>query len=266
MASNPKKQHVEVRYRDLDRKKERQLFDEAQRKEVQAWVGHGTVIKKLTKGTLNPEQIMRSRWILTWKNPLPGSPECRAKARFVIFGFEDPGLGKIDTNAPTLSKDGRQLLLQQVSSNSWPLINFDVSTAFLRGKGDGRELGMHAPVELKSALQMSSTDRCGLTGGAYGRADAPLLWYNSFRKTLEGLGFVACPFDGCVFSLITKGKNGVPKVRRVLGIHVDDGIGGGDSYFQATIQRLKGNIVLERTMKRSLTSAESTSNKGRTVP
>ena len=63
MASKPKKQHVEVRYRDLDRK-ERQLFDEAKRKEVQAWVDHGTV-KKLTKGTLNPEQIMRCRWILT---------------------------------------------------------------------------------------------------------------------------------------------------------------------------------------------------------
>ena len=83
------------------------------------------------------------------------------------MGFEDPGIGKIDANAPTLSKDGSQLLLQQV-----------------RGKGDGRELGMHAPVELKSALQMSPTDQCGLTGGAYGRADAPLPWYNSLRRPL----------------------------------------------------------------------------------
>ena len=60
---------------------------------------------------------------LNLKNPLPGSTEFRAKARLVILGFEgfeDPGLGKIDTNAPTLSKDGRQLLLQQVSSMPGP--------------------------------------------------------------------------------------------------------------------------------------------------
>ena len=138
------------KFRGLSREEQRDLgmmflFDEAKRKEVQASVDHGAV-KKLTKGTLNPEQIMRPRWIVTWKNPLPGSTEFRAKARLVILGFEDPGIGnKIDTNAPTLSKDGRQLLLQQVSSNSWPLINFHVSTAFLRGKGDGHLLSSSQP-------------------------------------------------------------------------------------------------------------------------
>lgn len=58
-------------------------------------------------------------------------------------------------------------------------------------------------------------------------------------ETLEELGFVACPFGGCVFSPVARGKNGAPRVRGVLGIHVDDGLGGGDEFFQTTIQRLK---------------------------
>ena len=62
--------------------------------------------------------------------------------------------------------------------------------------------------------------------------DAPILWYKTIRKTLEDLGFVSAPFDGCVFSLITYGPNGQPQVRGCLGLHVDDGIGGGDDYFR----------------------------------
>jgi hypothetical protein len=66
----------------------------------------------------------------------------------VVLGFEDPDLQQIPNDAPTLSKDGRQLLLQQVASRRWRLINFDISTAFLKGQGDGRPLGVHAPLNL----------------------------------------------------------------------------------------------------------------------
>ena len=238
LATADRKQRIEVNYRNLSNS-ERQLFDVAKGKEVSAWLEHGTV-KRLTKGTLSPDQIMRCRWILTWKDPLPGTTEKRAKARLVILGFEDPGVGVVPNDAPTLSKDGRQLLLQQVASRKWTLINFDISTAFLRGGGDGRVLGIHAPPELRKALDMKEGDQCSLEGGAYGRVDAPYLWYQSLRKTLESLGFVASPWDGCLFSLITRGKDDRPIVRGVLGVHVDDGIGGGDSYFQSVIQRLKG--------------------------
>ena len=67
----------------------------------------------------------------------------------------------------------------------------------------------------------------------------PLLWYRTLKQTLEGLGFVVSPFDGCLFSLVTKDQNGCPKVRGCLGLHVDDGIGGGDEYFGEVIERLR---------------------------
>ena len=240
VVSNDKKRRVELDYRKLS-SQDRVLFDAAKQKEVKAWLSHGTV-KKLSKGILKPEQIMRCRWLLTWKEPLPGTTERRAKARLVILGFEDPGVGVVPNDAPTLSKDGRQLLLQQAASRRWRLINFDISTAFLKGEGDGRPLGIHAPPEIKRALQMREGDQCSLEGGAYGRVDAPFLWYKALRSSLESLGFVACPFDGCLFSLITqdpRNPKGRPRVRGILGIHVDDGIGAGDDHFKETIGRLR---------------------------
>ena len=183
---------------------------------------------------------MRCRWILTWKDPLPGTVEKRAKARLVILGFEDPDISSVPNDAPTWSKDGKQLILQKVASCGWTLINFDVSTAFLKGAGDGRPLGIHPPPEIAAALHMTPMDQSGLEGGAYGRIDAPYLWYHSFRETLENLGFMVCPLDGCVFSLVTQDSQGQPWVRGVLGIHVDDGIGGGDDYFMSVVERLRG--------------------------
>ena len=191
---------------------------------------------------MRDDQIMRCRWIFTWKPPAPGTTEERAKARLVIRGFEDPELSSIAADAPTLSKDGKQLILQQVASRGWRLINFDISTAFLKGAGDGRKLGIHAPPELKRAIGLQNDEQCGLLGGAYGRADAPLLWYKTFRETMEGLGFVVSPFDGCVFTLVTKGHNGKLKVHGCVGLHVDDGIGGGDKYFREIIGKLRKKV------------------------
>ena len=158
----------------------------------------------------------------------------------VVLGFEDPGLQSEPNDAPTLSKDGKQLLLQQVASRRWKLVNFDISTAFLKGHGDGRALGIHAPPELRDKLGIRGSEQCALMGGAYGRIGAPYLWYKAFRETLEKLGFVTCPLDGCLFSLVTPEKDGSPRARGVLGIHVGDGIGGGDSYFHSVLQKLRG--------------------------
>jgi hypothetical protein len=238
LATGTRKQRVEIQWKNLN-EKERDLFQKAKAKEIGAWVDHGTV-KRVSRGTLRDDQIMRCRWILSWKPPMPGCTEKRAKARLVVLGFEDPQLATISADAPTLSKDGKQLVLQQVASRGWKLINFDIATAFLKGEGDGRKLGLHAPPELQQAIGMRPGDQCSLVGGAYGRADAPILWYRTLKQTLESLGFVVCPFDGCVFSLVTHDSQGRPKVRGCLGLHVDDGIGGGETYFREIIGKLQG--------------------------
>ena len=114
-----------------------------------------------------------------------------------------------------------------MSSHNWPLISFDISTAFLHGKGDGRNLGIHPPPEIKEALSMDDSDQCALNGGAYGRVDAPYLWFCELRDELLKQNCRQCPLDPCVFTFGKTGPDGKHVPLGCLGIHVDDGIGGG---------------------------------------
>eukprot|EP00969_Alexandrium_andersonii_P110058 4855739-Alexandrium_andersonii.AAC.1 len=66
-----------------------------------------------------------------------------------------------------------------------------------------------------------------LRKAVYGLVNAPKKWRGRLRKSLEKAGFRSCSLDPCVFVLV-KDK----KVRGVLGVHVDDIIGGGDTVFE----------------------------------
>ena len=132
------KERIEVKWSDLNAE-DRQKCSAAKDKELNSWLDHNTV-KRVAAGTLQPEEVMKCRWILVWKPPDSPGGERKAKARLVVLGFTDPGLSYVPNDAPPLSKDGRMLLLQAGSSHGWSLLNFDSSTAFLKGEGDGRKL------------------------------------------------------------------------------------------------------------------------------
>ena len=94
---------------------------------------------------IHPSRIMASRWILTWKED-PNAPNGKkAKARLVVKGFQDPDIGVLCSDSPTLTRDARMLLLQTVSSKNWVIQSLYITSAFLRGKSDNRELAMEAP-------------------------------------------------------------------------------------------------------------------------
>ena len=90
LATGARKERVEVQWKSLNGA-EQKLFQAAKDK---AWVDHGTVTK-VAKGTLRDDQIMRCRWILTWKPPAPRLTEKRAKAPLVVLCFEGPQLTTI---------------------------------------------------------------------------------------------------------------------------------------------------------------------------
>ena len=97
-------------------------------------------------------------------------------------------------------------VLQTVASNRWELVSFDVSTAFLHGKGDGRELGIHPPPELREALEIGEQDQCALDGGAYGRIDAPYLWFCEFRDELIKQGCTPMSSRSMCVWIVFQGK------------------------------------------------------------
>jgi hypothetical protein len=75
-------------------------------------------------------------------------------------------------------------------------------------------------------------------GNAYGRVDAPLLFYQELNKQLQKLQFTRHPLEPCVFMLETgSGQNRV--LHGVIGTHVDDGVCGGDQFFHDQLDALK---------------------------
>ena len=236
LASVSKRARAEVFVKDLTAT-ERGLFEAAKQKEIQCWL-QTSAIRPILRQKLNPEQILKSRWILTWKAPESAEEGRRAKARLVVLGFQDPKLVEVMRDAPTLSREGRALVLQTIASAQFPLSSFDIKTAFLRGKADAANpLAMEPPPDVRKILNLKDGEVCELLGNAYGRVDAPLLFYKELCKQLLQLGFTRHPLEPCVFMLYTD-----QRLSGVLGMHVDDGVCGGDDKFTQKIQQLEKNL------------------------
>ena len=236
-AGQRARSEVQVKYlSDSDRK----LFDIAKNNELSCWITTNA-LRPILRKSLNPEQILKSRWVLTWKNveaDLDKPAHKKAKARLVVLGYQDPQLTSVARDSPTLTKEGRNSILQLIATQQWELTSFDIKTAFLRGKADEKNpLAMEPPVELRQKLRMSPDQVCALVGNAYGRVDAPLLFYKELTRQLKALNFRVHPLEPCVF-LLESGSGSQRKLHGAIGVHVDDGVGGGDQYFQQQLVAL----------------------------
>ncbi len=191
VAQVSKRNRLEVQIKDLSNH-EKALFDQAKDAELNCWM-QTNALKAVLHQSLNPDQILRSRWVLTWKSleDEQGKPDGRkAKARLVVLGFQDPQLTEVARDAPTLTREARRTVLQTVASFAWILSFFDIKTTFLRGKADDKNpLAMEPPVELRRKMQLADDEVCALIGNAYGRVDAPLLLYKELTAQLKRLGF-----------------------------------------------------------------------------
>ena len=245
LASQAKRQKIEVKTRELNQE-DKDLFNKAKDKELESWLATDTV-RRILRSQVPEGQLLRSRWVLTWK-PLDDIEQKetgmsrKAKARLVILGYEDPLIDSLPRDSPTLGRDSRMLALQCIASHRWTARSFDIKTAFLRGsRQDSRILGVEPPQELRLKMKLQDTEVCELLKGAYGLINAPLLWYVELKNALLALGFLISPLDPCLFVLPKRNtkSNDTTHIHGVLGIHVDDGIGGGDEMFRQTIQALE---------------------------
>ena len=239
LASAAKRQRAEVKERNLSAA-ELRLFHAAKQKEINSWLSTETV-RKIARSRIPEEQILRSRWVLTWKPVEPTTadpnPAPKPKARLVILGYEDPQLEMLARDSPTMGKDSRTLIFQYAASTKQKIRSFDIQTAFLRGsRQDGRILGMEPPEEMRNLMNLQPWECCELLKSAYGLVNAPLLWYEELKTALINLNFVMSPLDPCLFVLPKANGQGI---HGVVGIHVDDGLGAGDQMFDAAISKLE---------------------------
>ena len=236
LATAAKRQRSEVKLKDL-KPEDLQKFNRAKQGEINNWLSTETV-KRVFRHQIPEDQILRCRWLLTWKpveQPEEGEETTKAKARLIVLGYLDPQLEEIPRDSPTMSKVSRMLVLQLLSTEGWDLMSFDVKAAFLQGSQSSRTLGLEPVPELAQALKLKPNEICQLVKGAYGLVDAPYLWYQTLKSELVSLGFKVSPFDPCVFLLYDNQKRPIG----VIGIHVDDGLCGGNAEFHGKLKCLE---------------------------
>ena len=242
LVSAAKRQRSEVKLSELS-PSEKAEFAAAKETEVSNWLKTGTV-QKMFRHQIPQEQVLRCRWILTWKpidegdrDPKNPMKSTKAKARLVVLGYLDPKITEIPRDSPTLNRHSKMLLLQMIASRSWDLRSFDIKAAFLQGKPQsGRILGIEPVPELAAKMGLKPNEICRLTKSAYGLIDAPFLWFQALKEELMQLGFEQSPFCPCTFILrcpITHAPEGI------IGVHVDDGLCGGNQRFMSKLRELE---------------------------
>jgi hypothetical protein len=78
-----------------------------------------------------------------------------------------------------------------------------------------------------------------LLKGAYGRVDAPFLWFRELKQSLESLGFESAPFDPCLFVLRDENQ----RAEGLIGVHVDGGLCCGSPRFHAKLAQLEAKYL-----------------------
>eukprot|EP00435_Cladocopium_sp_Y103_P033991 s557_g8.t1 len=261
LATTEKKQRTEVKL-SLLTPEEKEAFQKAKETEVKNWLTTGTV-SKILRSKLAPEQILRCRWLLVWKDKESDSKTKdskgssskldthKAKARLVVLGYLDPNLTEVPRDSPTLGRQSKMLLLQLIASCGWSLGSFDIRAAFLQGRTQpGRTMGLEPVPELAEALKLKSNEVCKLEKSAYGLIDAPFLWFQTLCEELQSLGMKPSPFDPCLF-ILRHPESG--ELCGALGVHVDDGIYGGNEYFHQQIQKLEAKYPFGSKKSQSFT-------------
>ena len=212
-----------------------QPFQTAKNKEIQSWLSTETV-RRIARNQIPEDQILRSRWVLTWKPVEPTTqepnPSPKAKALLVILGYEDPKLEALARDSPTMGKDSRTLILQFAASSKWKIRSFDIQTG---SRQDGRILGIEPPVEMRSHMNLQPWECCELLKSAYGLVNAPLLWFEELKNAMLNLHFKMSPLDPCAFVLPKTDGSGI----HGIVVHVDDGLGAGDEVFEQAIAQLE---------------------------
>ena len=230
-----RKNAVEVSERHLN-PAELAGFQQAKVKEVKNFVLAKAFQKLPPHLTPSRNQILKMRWLLTWKLddsnseqvPLKkdsqGNP-LKPKARAVVLGYMDPQYEYRPTSSPTMSRTTRQLFLQRCADCNFLVEKGDISGAFLQGHEFGPERTMPCePLpEICDALGMPRGSTMLLTKAAYGLVEAPIQWFLSVSKFLESIGGERQLSDPCCWGFFRSDRTPIGYV----SAHVDDFLFGG---------------------------------------
>ena len=188
-----------------------------------------------------PDRIAPSKLVLTEKVGEDGIKI--VKARWTARGDKDPDLFSLvregKTQAPTISSNGRFIVMQTIASMQWQLELGDVTGAFLEADNLVRSNGK---------LYMSQPNKYPIPGNEpdqlfevirpiYGLNDSPQQWFLKFKTTAKRARWTQSVLDPCVFHLWSEHSQ---QLQGILGVHVDDVLCGGQGpVYEAALGELK---------------------------
>ena len=208
--------------------------------------------------TAVPERILRPRPVLTLRHDDEGVEE--VKFRCTLQGFKDPDILDLvregRTASPTMSTNGRAMLLQTLASCKFKMTIGGVKSAFLVADHQERKNGpIYVTMPKDYVMEGHHPDQLFEVVNGYGLGDQPQQWWRTFERfMIEELKFEQHPMDPCIFMLretvspelkqyvskdrvsvipfsegaqadLVRGEPGA--LCGILGVHVDDQINGG---------------------------------------
>lgn len=172
-------------------------------------------------------------WVLEFKIPDDGRALIY-KARLVTQGFSQvPYIDYYATFAPVAKPASICYIAMHSTVNRWELKCFDTTRAFLWG-----DLTCKIYMQLPHGYTKTSGNCWLLKKSLYGIKQVSLIWYQLLRKALEALGFLHLEFDHVVFIFNRLWAGNM--VHCLLGMHVNDGMGGCNS--SQFMRFIKGKI------------------------
>lgn len=158
-------------------------------------------------------KVLGARWVFSIKRKPDGTVD-KFRARYVAKGFNQQlGQDCNETYAPTASLNTLRLLISISLRHQFPTASFDVSSAYLYSPIE-EEVYVQPPVEICPELKGKVML---LKKAMYGTKQAARCWWKFFKKTVEGLGFVASEIEPSLY-LFKKDTGFV-----IIWLHVDDG-------------------------------------------
>ena len=234
----------EVNFRKLS-PHHQELMKEAMAREVSEVLRSQSLraLREQVPDAVLKERIIPMRWILIWKPlstpekpPTDGTPTvlredgmAKAKARVVLIGYKHPDLARRDertgrpqlrTASPTLSRLGRQLVLQAAALDQHLLESADAKSAFLQAdEGIGtKPLYTYAVPEISHALHISPGQAMQVVGAVYGLTNAPRIFWKDSDRKIQKIGGIPHSLDKCIWTF----KNSSNQVCGRIASHVDD--------------------------------------------
>ena len=184
------------------------------------------------------QNIIRTKWVYKIKQKADGSID-RYKARLVARGFQQvDGVDFTETFSPVIKPATVRVVLALSMHLDWPILQFDVSNAFLHGTLE-KEVFIEQPRGFIDPTY--PTHVCRLKKALYGLKQAPRAWFLRLSNSLLDLGFVGSSVDTSLFTF----HNG--KVHVFVLIYVDDLLITGSSihFIQTLAAQLKKEFALK---------------------